>query len=132
MIGDDIAAALPELRQQAESLMTTACVVERKSGTEFDPETNQDVTTWESVYEGPCRLAQPTVQSVIVAGGQEVTTQPYAGMLPWGTVGVLVGDRLSITAAEDPGQVGRVFMVTSVRAATQSVGRRFVAIEDLG
>lgn len=132
MIGDDIAAALPELRQQAESLMTSTCRIERKSGTSFDPVTNEQIDTWDTVYEGVCGLGQPTVQSVVVAGGQEVTTQPYAGKLPWGTLGVGVSDRLTVVEADDPGQVGRVFVLTSVRAASQSIARRFTAIEDLG
>ena len=60
MIGHDIAAALPELRAQAESLMVNVCDIHRASAG-WD-EANQETTvTWASVHAGvPCTLLPPS------------------------------------------------------------------------
>lgn len=133
MLGDDIAAALPELRAQAESLMTSQVIIEHPTGSVFDPVSNEDVSTWETVYEGKARLYAPKTQPAMVdAGGQIVNTQTYQGTLPWETVGVHASDRVTVNESEDPDQIGKTFTITSVLASGSAIARRFVATDDQG
>lgn len=135
MLGDAIRTRLPALQAQAESLMDTQCVVQRKTGeSHFDPDTNEYEDVWATIYAGKCRLAPPppVLQQAVHLGEQRVTVQQYTVMLPYGTTGVQVSDLLTITAAPNPDQVGRTLAVTSVRAATQTVATRLVVSDDLG
>lgn len=56
MLVSAVAAALPELQAQAESLMVTPCVVARPTGVTADPVTGADVETSETVYDGYCKI----------------------------------------------------------------------------
>ena len=65
MIGHDVAAALPELRAQAESLMTATCDIDRLTTT-WNEALQKSVTTWASVYaDVPCALVAPPVTTQI-------------------------------------------------------------------
>jgi len=135
VIGNIIGSALPAMRAQAESLMTTVCVIERDSGlTEFDEVTNQQVTVWDTVYEGRCRLYTPgrNQPQVIVAGQQQVASNQYFGSLPFGSVGIAERDRLTVTESENPAQVGKSFTITTVHSSSQAVAHRFIAVDDQG
>lgn len=133
MIGFDIAAALPDLRQQGESIMTATCRVERKTGTEFDPDANTDVDTYNTIYEGPCRVrADNTAAALVMAGDQQVTTQPYRCLVPLTAPEIRAHDRLTVTASDDPQQVGKALSITTVASSSQPIVRRFRAIDDQG
>lgn len=134
MLGDDIAAALIELRAQAESMMTSTVTIEHPSGTDFDPATNEQTQVWELVAESvPARLYAPKTQPQAVdAGAQQVNSQIYQGTLPWATTGVRASDRVTVTASDDPDQVGKTFTILSVLASGQMIARRFTAIDDQG
>ena len=55
-LGNDIAAELPFLRAQAESLMVDTCTVKRGATVGSGP-MGEDVTTYaETVYVGPCKV----------------------------------------------------------------------------
>jgi hypothetical protein len=132
MLGDDIAAALDELRAQAESMMTSTVTIERPAGATFDPDTNEQTQVWEPVHQSiPARLYAPKTQPQMVdAGEQTVNSQIYQGTLPWSTTGVHSSDRITITDSDDPDQVGKTFTILSVLASGSMIARRFTAIDD--
>ena len=57
MFGDLIAARLPALQAAAEAQMTESCTIAYPTGTEPDPLTGEDVTTYgDPVYSGKCKV----------------------------------------------------------------------------
>ena len=51
MLGPDVAAALPEMRAEAESLMVNRCTIERLT-TVWDEVEQKTTTTWAVVITG--------------------------------------------------------------------------------
>ena len=129
MLVDDIAWALPQLRQQAEALMVDGCTITRSGGTssEFNPDTGE----WEtlpagaSVYEGRCQVRSQNAAEV-VAAEQEVGQHIYTVSVPWDTTGVTRGDRVTVTQSADPWLQGRTLTVTDVHGATNVTKRRLL------
>ena len=129
MIGHDLAAALPELRRQAESMMLDACTVTRGGG---EPTWNDGTGTWDApaastVYEGKCRVQVPNVaENEADAGERAWTVQSALVNLPvTGSEGVEVGDTVTITAATFDGSlVGRRYTVTADHSKTYATARR--------
>ena len=129
MIGDDITAALPELREQALSLMVDACVVERPAGRVRDPVTLEYTDVWITVYpEGPCRVQIVTVgtpSELVGAPGRDWIVQEAVVQLPVQAVQYRSRDRVTVTAsAEDPALAGAVLTVTGQQRKTHAVMRR--------
>lgn len=56
MIVHDVAAAIPAMRRNAESLMVTPCVVTRPGEPGTDPETGADVPTGDTVPATRCKI----------------------------------------------------------------------------
>lgn len=132
MIGDDIAAALPELRAEAESLMQDACVIERESGSVMDPVTFEERPSWSLVYAGPCRVKVTSSAPVEGAGRTYVITDALL-QLPVGDVRFLDNDRVTVTAAAyDADLVGVVLTVTSREVRTHATMRRLHVSEVTG
>lgn len=135
-IGEAIRRRLPELRAQAESLMTEQCVIERPGPTAYNPDTHTDEPTWGHVYAGRCRVRPISGMSGAELSeifGQEITTLAHAGTLPITVTGARAGDRLTITSADtDPGQVGRRYTLLAVSSGALAVARRFAATENQG
>ena len=124
MIGDDIAAALPELRAQAESLMRDGCVVERRTGRVMDDTTLEYVDSWSRVYEGPCRVKVAGSAPAEASGRAYVITDAVL-QLPIGPERFLDDDRVTITTASyDPDLAGVVLTVTSREVKTHATMRR--------
>ena len=126
VIGDDIAAALPELRAQAESLMRDSCVVERRTGRVMDDATLEYVDSWSRVYEGRCRVQVAATQPAEeVVGGRAFVVTDAVVQLPVGPVDFADDDRVTVTfTAYDPALVGVVLSVTSREVKTHPVMRR--------
>lgn len=134
MLGDDIAYALIELQQQAESRMVDTCAIVRAlatSGSTWNDTTGRYERNTSQVYAGPCRVrAQDTQPTNPVAGEAEYNETGYVVSLPMSVVAVHVGDVITITAsARDLALVGRVFIVTSVSAQTDQTARRLAVKE---
>jgi hypothetical protein len=112
MLGDDIAAALPELRAHAESMMRDTVKVERATGAfTRDPVTLEDVPVYATVHEGQARIQRPggIQPSEEVAGEVEFGISTILAQLPLSTTGVERGDRLTVTAIgplSDPDLLG--------------------------
>lgn len=128
MLGDDITAALPELRAHAASMMLDACRIERVIGSRFDRVFGVDVEDMSVVYAGPCRLKSVNAQPRSVqAGPVEWTVAVDELHLPVvGSGNVRPGDVATITGAElDQGLVGRRFVISGTPARTAATARRF-------
>lgn len=117
MIGDDLAAVLPELRSQAESMMRDSVLIERQTGTTQDPGTLEDVATWATVYEGRGRVQRPGTQpSETVAGEVEFGVSTVLAQLPLSAVGVKRGHRVTVTALGPESDPDLLDLVATVQA----------------
>lgn len=99
MIGDDIAEALPELRAQALSLMTSTATITRESGEPtWDPETEQMAVGTVTVWTGPARLIRAAgTPRAVDAAGEGVASTSYTVAVPWDIEGTPEdGDRVEI------------------------------------
>ena len=133
-LNDAIAAELPALRREAESLMVDAVLVERQSGTTLDPDTLAEVPAYVPVYSGPCRIQRPGALSPreSVAGGFEFDVRAVLAQLPLAAVGILAGDRVTVTAVgplTDPDLLGLVATVQANLTKTHPTKRTLVCEE---
>ncbi|WP_157508856.1 DUF6093 family protein [Luteipulveratus halotolerans] len=128
--GDDIEAAIPELRAHAEARMVDEVLVEAKTGkTRYNPETGQDEETFEEMYRGRCRWKQNggTGESQgVVVEGSTITLLPLELHLPVeASAGVREGMRATaLTGVHDPALVGRQVWIRREHAASQTTARR--------
>jgi hypothetical protein len=127
MLGDDIAEALPRLREQAESLMVDTCKIEHVTGTAWDEDSGTSTPTYDTRYSGKCRTQTTlTSEAAQSAGEREWTIQSLTVSVPMSVTGVEVGDRVTITStALDLDLVGRVFTVVALAHKTHMTARRF-------
>lgn len=76
MLADDIAAALPGLRAQAESRMKRTCTARPVLGVTADPATGADVVVYgDPVYEGRCRLRDRAFGPTALTSGEAPATR---------------------------------------------------------
>jgi hypothetical protein len=125
-LGEDIAAHLPGLRQQAESLMFDIALVERPGHQMADEETGEVTTTWTPLYDGPARRRSREGQAlaVEVAGSTQTVTR-YEAHFPVGSFAPRVGDRITWKASRfDPHLPGKVDQVVSLLHATAATAYR--------
>lgn len=142
MIHDDIAAALPELRAHAESLMVDSCTITSRrldeSGEpvrEMDPVTLELTDVWDEVYAGRCRVQRPGAVMVgrePVVGGAEYSVETVHVQVPLAALGVKTDDRVTITAVgaiSDPDSVGMVLSIRTNQHKTHATKRTLVCEE---
>lgn len=117
MIGGDIAAALPELRAQAESLMVETCDIDRLTSAWSEVE-QKTVTVVTPIHVGiPCALDIPPVTSRSLVTDQAATSEAPQVKVSVGILGVQPDDRVTIAG------VGVVW-VTHVPIRSNQVQRR--------
>lgn len=126
---DDIRAALPVLRAEAEGRMVDECSITRGGGAQtFDPNTGTYTTpAGSTIYVGPCevQISDGLNAQTSEAGGQVVTERRVTVKVPMSVEGVQVDDVVTITASElDPDLVGQTFRVMSTFAKTFATSRR--------
>jgi Family of unknown function (DUF6093) len=130
VIGYDIAAALPGLRAQAESLMLDTCTITRAGtgqGVWNETTGSYDPPASTTVYTGPCKVQTRDVQVANPdVAGREAFVVDWTVHLPVvGSEGVRQGDTVTITAAAlDAALVGRVFTVDGPHLGTAKTARR--------
>jgi hypothetical protein len=115
------------LRGMVDGFLVDTCEI-RAPGTEpvFDPMTG----TYSSaegpvVYSGRCLLRPPAVvATVVVVGEQPVSLRSFDLTLPWDTVGVAVGHKVTMVSSGDPHLVGRIFRVVDVLGGSEAPHRR--------
>jgi len=133
-LGADIAAALPELRAHAESLMTDTVRLDRVTGSAPDPVTLEMVDTYETVYEGRGRVQRSGQLSPheAVAGDVEFGVNALMVQLPLSASGIRKNDRVTVAAVDpvsDPDLLGLVATVRANLTKTHATKRTLVCEE---
>ena len=117
MIGHDVAAALPELRAQAESLMTDVCTIARLTST-WDEALQKTVTTWATVHANvPCAFDGNPATSRALLTDEAVTPARPVVKVSVDVTGVLPDDRVTVAGVA-------VVWVTDVPVRSNQVQRR--------
>ncbi len=132
-LGADIAAALPELRRQAESMMRDECTITRPGAQTWDDATGAYVGgTLTRLYAGPCRIRRPNVaEREAAAGDADWTVTGAVVSIPVdGTTDDLLGATVHVEHCEmDPALTGRDLKVTGPHAQSQATARRLRCVE---
>jgi hypothetical protein len=131
-LGDDVAAALPVLRAEAESLMTDTIRLETLIGTTQDETTLEDVATYSTVYEGPGRWRRPDTQAAeSVSGEVEFGTNWVTVQLPIATSAAAArGQRATcVESPTDPANEGAQATIQAVASKTHATMRRLLCEE---
>lgn len=130
-LGADIAAALPELRAQAESRMLSTVAVMRKTGeTTQDEATGLEVPEWATVIAAsPFRLGGSNAGSAtyrtLDVGGARVEVAVRIGHFPAETSGLADGDLIDVSAGEN---AGLVLQIVEADWQDQATARRVPAV----
>lgn len=129
MLVDDIVAALPGLRAEAEGRMVDACTITRGGGEEtLDPDTGVYTTpAGSTVYTGKCEIQVTDSLNAqdADAGGEIATVLRLTLKVPVSVTGVRKDDVATVTASLlDPDLVGRAFRITSGHSKTFATARR--------
>lgn len=123
------ASVLTRGRLAAEASMVDTCLIERQTGSTTDETTGVRTLTWETVYEGPCRLQEHGgyPRDVTTAADQPQLALTRELQLPVATsTDVLAGDRATITAAvNDAALVDRQMWLRNAPAKSEATARRF-------
>ncbi|HHU10584.1 MAG TPA: hypothetical protein GXZ60_11305 [Intrasporangiaceae bacterium] len=112
MLGDDVAAALPDMRAAAESLMTATWQIERQRVEDGRPVVavvnHKSLPVRDVIYEGRAKLQTYEGHEVALpAGPSTVVQQRMALHLPAHAVRPLPGDIATCLASTDPLMVGK-------------------------
>lgn len=135
MIGDDLAAALPELRAHAESMMRDTVRVERETGTtKPDPVTLEEVPVFALIHEGKGRVQRSGQLSPreLVAGEIEFGVNALLVQLPLSASGIKKGDWVTVVAVDavsDPDLIGLTATVQANLTKSQPTKRTLVCEE---
>ena len=135
MLHDDIAAALPELRAHAESMMVDTVLIERQRVDEdgnpvrsMDPTTLEYTFVWDEVYAGKGRVQRFRGQGLsdVVVGGTEFGKASMQVQVPITVLGVRPKDRVTVTAVapiSDPALLSEVATVVDDLSKTHATKR---------
>lgn len=119
-------------RQMAEAGMADACTIRRRTGETTDDLTGDVVPTYIVVYAGPCRVQQSVAMGQRAdAGEASVIVQRRELQLPVTTsTAVRHEDEATVDAcANDPGLVGRVFVIRDEHGKSEATARRLTIEE---
>lgn len=132
MLGDELAAALPELRAQAESLMTTVGTVTRADGVTTDIG-GREIPIHATVYTGRAKVSKTSsaIPESVSATGADTAIQQVTMSFPVGSFRMRIGDVFTVSSnCPDPGMVGRVYrLVAESPSQTWAVAYRVQAEE---
>lgn len=129
--GQELAEALVELRELAESRMRTTCTIDRirlnddgepmvETSTEGD-----DTEVRDEVYAGKCRVGKRESFELVEATGASVTVAAHPISFPVGSVDLKVGDRVLIAGDLDtPSIVGDTYRVLAPGTGSQETAQR--------
>lgn len=129
-LGRDIAAALPNLRAQAESRMVDECIINGEPVRVWNPEKLDYDLTPTVVYTGKCRVRLAGTQATQgEQAGQLFVEQGATLSLPFSeptSADVRKDHVVTITASEsDPGLVGAKYTIEARLRQTHATARRF-------
>jgi hypothetical protein len=131
---DDILAALPVFRVEAESLMIDTCRIARRTGELVtDPSTGDVTNSAETVYEGKCKVqSKDSATSNPEAGGAVFTVVSRQVHIPANAALVRDGDIVEITAsALNSFTVGKQYRVEGFTPDTFDTAFRLPVKESL-
>ena len=131
MIGDDIAAALPELRAQAESMMQDRCAITMPGARVWVDVSGTYSTTPAVLYAGQCRVQRPSAADRPASAGEAgYVLGDVVVSLPVTAPAVPVGAAVTVTeSAHDPMLSGSVFSVLGPHRKTYATARRYECVE---
>lgn len=126
-----LTAALPELRAQAESRMTSRATVKRNTGETTTDGNGYEVPAWETLYvDLPCRLAGvvrgPATSRTVTSGGVEVDLAARAIHFPVWADDLADDDMVEVTAGENMGVFVRI---VEASFQDQATARRLPILE---
>lgn len=129
MIGDVIAAWLPDLRREAESLLIDTCLIERRTGqTSNDPGTGMSTPTYATYWSGPCRALVRSDTQPVPVGAELANVLHLEVSIAVDAPAPHIGHRITITAAVfDSSLAGAQVFVTGVPVGSQMILRRITA-----
>lgn len=127
MLGDVIAATLPELQAHAESMMLDSCVIEQAAAGPWDAQTGTyaDVAPV-VVYSGKCRVrnANPAPQSADAGEARWAVDLLVVSLPVAGSEAVADGHVVRFTAARDTALLDVRAVVQAGHVQTFSTARR--------
>ena len=119
MLGHDVAAALPDFRAHAESLMVDTVFVEVLTDeVDTDPVTLVETPVWAEVYAGPGRIQRPGALSPReqVNGAYEFGIKSLLAQLPLSATGIERGMRVTVVAVGPLTDLDLLDVVATVQA----------------
>lgn len=132
MLGYTIGEALPDLRAEAESRMTSTCTIrERSTGTTTNPDTGAVVDVPGAVvYAGVCRLRPATLQAQSrEIGGGEVFVSDVMLSVPVSVTGIGKGMAVTVDSSPDDALVGMRLEIQDVSRGDALTTRRVWCLE---
>lgn len=130
-LGAEIAAALPEMRLQAESMMQVSCTITIPAAGVWDETSGTYSTSLTLLYTGPCRVRRPNASDrQATAGEAGYVMGDVIVSVPVSAPVVPAGATITITASvHDPQMVGSAFTVLGPHGQTHSTARRYRCAE---
>jgi hypothetical protein len=117
VIADDIRAALPIMQQQAESLMTSPCLITRPGTPVLDEDTGNITPTTVTVFSGYCKVqTRDTLTQQSESGSSAVAIQRYEVHVPLSSGPYLEHDLVEVS--------GRRFRVVGLNLKTWQTAQR--------
>lgn len=119
-------SVLGRARRAAEAIMTDSCTIQHQTGTVYDPDTFQEVPTYETVYAGKCRVQSRNLGTESPdAGQQRLDLYSLELQVPITVTGVAVGDQVTVASELDPDLDGRQFVIRNLFHASHKSARRY-------
>lgn len=132
MLGDEVAAVLPELQMYSESLMRDTLLIEELG----DPVAQPDLSTTRpaaTIYAGKGRVQSALTPEPTDLSGDSVILQRFECSVPLTVQGIEPGHRVTVVASSDPRQdpalIGTPLFIRSIGHGTWTTSRRFTATE---
>lgn len=128
MLGDDLAAVLPELRAHAESRMASTALVRRLGGKTTDAN-GFEVDGWTDVYSGPFRIGGSANAATFrkeTVSDLEIDVAVRVAHFPAATAGLKDGDLIEVTGGENTGGFLRI---VEASWQDQATARRVPVVE---
>jgi hypothetical protein len=122
-------AELSEMAALQEQWMPDTGRLLRKTGSTFNPTTNQNTDTTTTVYEGIGRALAHNAASGQVSAEDLLAIQPYLCAIPLTAPAVQKGDVWITDTSADPRLVGLRLRVESVPSTSYPTCRHFIATE---
>jgi hypothetical protein len=111
--------------------MTDSCSITRITGYTLNPSTGVNTPTTTTQYTGVCRVraARAATAQDSAAGETVVPQVPVVVSVPTTVTNVNEGDRVTVTASNDPDLVNKVLLVKAVQSSTHITARRLLCEE---